>query len=107
MHRHRRRYGFARAGAAVEVVTVEVRASAGGLAPPAPRRRTAARAPAMARAIVDGRARDLPLWRFDALPARVAGPAIVLQSGATLWVAPGWAGGADRSGALVLRRSAR
>jgi N-methylhydantoinase A/oxoprolinase/acetone carboxylase beta subunit len=53
--------------------------------------------------------RRVPVWSFEALGrgGAVRGPAIVLQAGATLWVAPRWRGRLHASGALVLERSGR
>jgi N-methylhydantoinase A len=106
---HRARYGFAREGAAVEVVTVDV---SGTMATNVsrskrPRRRGAARPAALVRVRVGGGTRTARVWRFESLPRLVTGPSIVIQSGATLWVAPGWSGGVDRAGTLLLRRSGR
>ncbi len=107
---HERRYGFARPGADIEIVTVEVW---GRLGRPVAGARSVRRAAAgarpvrMTRAIVAGRGRPTPVWRFESLPRVVKGPAIVLQTGATLWVAPGWSGRRDRSGALLLKRGGR
>ena len=58
---------------------------------------------------VAGRWREVPTFHRDALAASqlVTGPAIVVEDGATLWVAPGWRGRPDRSGTLELRRSGR
>ena len=106
---HRLQYGFAREGARVEVVTLEVE----GELPVAdvPRRASASRGRPVperrARAWMQGRAREVPVWRFETLgrSSVVKGPAIVLQSGATLWVEPSWTGRVHESGALVLRRS--
>jgi N-methylhydantoinase A/oxoprolinase/acetone carboxylase beta subunit len=49
------------------------------------------------------------LWDRGAMGrgAAVRGPAIVLESGATLWVPPGWSGKLDPSGTLVLRLRGR
>jgi N-methylhydantoinase A/oxoprolinase/acetone carboxylase beta subunit len=107
---HRERYGFAREDAAVEVVTVDVRSTmttvmSSGRAPR--RNRTSSRPIDVSSAVLRGRRRSIPVWSFEKLPHTVKGPAIVLQSGATLWVAPGWWGAIDRGGALVLRHGAR
>jgi N-methylhydantoinase A len=102
---HGERYDFTARGRPVEVVTLEVRAVIPGeTLSPAP-----ARAPAAVReravVTVDGTRREVPVHDFEALGAhRVTGPALVLQSGATLWVAPGWSGARLRAGALVLHR---
>jgi N-methylhydantoinase A/oxoprolinase/acetone carboxylase beta subunit len=53
-----------------------------------------------------GRDAGARLWRRDALAAgaALAGPSIVLDEGATLWVPGGWRGRVHGSGAVVLRR---
>jgi N-methylhydantoinase A len=107
---HERRFGFADPGRDVEVVTLDVRGACP--AADAPGRNDAVR-------------RAGPLRRtevFDAgrsVPARVrgraelgtgatlAGPAVVLDEGATLWIPDGWRGRVHRTGAVVLTRSAR
>ena len=46
------------------------------------------------------------LWARETLPRRfqAAGPAIVMEDGATLWVPPGWTVRIHRSGALLAER---
>jgi N-methylhydantoinase A len=108
---HRRAYGFSREGEPVEIVTVDVWGAVAALE--AARRRATrsrrGRPLRRVRAVVGNRIRTVPVRDFDALATgdRVRGPAIVLQSGATLWVAPGWRGRLHASGALVLERSGR
>lgn len=103
---HRARYGFADAAREVEVVTLEVRGT--GTAPAAPRRAPAPRGPARPAARVrvhDGRAwRAADVWDAERLPAgwTARGPAVALQSGATLWIAPGWRARRHASGAIVV-----
>jgi N-methylhydantoinase A/oxoprolinase/acetone carboxylase beta subunit len=75
---HRRRNGYARDGAEVEVVAL--RATARVAAPVAPE--------------------DLPA--VDRRP--VVGPAVVAEPDCTIWVPEGWAGEAGPGGSLVLRR---
>ena len=72
-------------------------------------RRPGARPVRMARVVVGRRSHPVPVWTFESLGAgeSIRGPAIVLQSGATLWVAPGWRGRLHSSGALVLERGRR
>ena len=102
---HERRYGFADRDAVVEVVTLEVR---GVLAAALPRERAfraaAAKAkPGRAGIFAGGRRRDAALWRRDALGPgrRIAGPAVVLDDGATLWLPPGWHARVHTRGAIV------
>ncbi|HET7226519.1 MAG TPA: hypothetical protein VFK69_12485, partial [Candidatus Eisenbacteria bacterium] len=57
-----------------------------------------------------GAARTCALWRFESLPRgfSAAGPAIVAQDGATLWVPAGWRMRMHPTGTLIVRpRSAR
>ncbi len=105
---HARRFGFATPEAAIEVVTAEVRGEVPASRSPAPR---AARGPgggASTPATVwhDGRAlavRVVPRASI-ASGGRLAGPAIVADAGATLWLPPGWRARAGAHGALVLAR---
>jgi N-methylhydantoinase A/oxoprolinase/acetone carboxylase beta subunit len=102
---HGERYDFRAPERPVEVVTVEVRAvvPAVPLAPAPNRARSAAAA--RTPVVVQGRRREVPVHDFDAMGSgRVSGPALVMQSGATLWVGPGWSGTRASGGALVLRR---
>lgn len=105
-HEHRRRYGFSRDDAAVEIVTVEVDGSMAVKDVPRtrPRRRRAPRPEGRARVVVGRSLRAVPVWRFDALGEGdvLSGPAIVLQSGATLWVASGWRARLHATGSLLL-----
>jgi N-methylhydantoinase A len=104
---HERRYGFADHNAEVEVVTLEV----GGWLPAAlPRERRPVREPRAGGrpervpAFSAGRAVQVPLWRRAQLApgATLRGPAVVVDDGATLWVAPGWRARLHASGAVVL-----
>lgn len=106
---HAERHHFATPDRPVEVVTLEVRAAAPSpIAVARARPRARARRPGTARAVAGERMRAIPLHDFDGLGrSRVRGPALVVQSGATLWVPPGWAGARVASGALVLRPAAR
>jgi N-methylhydantoinase A len=104
---HERRYGFADRGRAVEVVTLDVR----GVLPlttPAPRLVRARQRAESVRIVVHERGRDARAlaWPREALApgATVAGPAVVLDAGATLWVPRGWRGRVHASGAIVLQR---
>ena len=111
---HARRYGFSDPARPVEVVTVEAR----GAAPdawaavgaalsrerdPDPARTRSTRPRARVRH--GGRWLSAMVWQRAALPARFTcrGPAIVLEDGATLWIAPGWTARLHPSGTLVLK----
>jgi N-methylhydantoinase A len=97
---HRRRYGFAMDDE-VEAVSIRVVATVPGpqveLRPESRRSRRAER-----RAYVDGGWADVPVLGPG---AAVDGPAIVELPGATCLVRPGWAGGPDAGGTLVLERA--
>jgi N-methylhydantoinase A len=106
---HERRFGFADRDRAVEVVTVEARGALPGIAWP---RGVTGRAVQGPRAIGvhDGRGRvTAAWWEDDAIRAStpLRGPAVVTQSGATLWMPRGWIARRDHSGTLVARRSRR
>ena len=120
---HARRFGFADPARAVEVVTVEVRGAApdawpavetalaresrgsgargrpGGAGPAGRRAARAAQRGA-------GGARGVPVWARAGIGAgtRLRGPAIVIEEGATLWIAPGWGARLHPGGTLVLGR---
>jgi N-methylhydantoinase A len=119
---HRRRFGYAREGAPIEIVTLRVRAAArdsggargadGRVSPLAetPAGRGVA-APVRASAgrrrtemIVGGRRAVCPvLAREDLRPgAHLDGPARITEYSSTTFVAPGWRARAERAGTLVL-----
>jgi N-methylhydantoinase A len=121
---HARRFGFADPARAVEVVTLEARGSipgervfAGGAARATGAGRRGARGDrdgpraARARAGVarvrhEGAWLSATVWDRGAMGAAAAvrGPAVVSESGATLWVPPGWSGRLGAGGTLILRR---
>jgi N-methylhydantoinase A len=107
---HERRYGFADRVREVQVVTLDVR---GFLAASLPAGRPPARSAmgtAMAVRVHDGvRESSAALWARSALAAgaRVPGPAVVADDGATLWIARRWRGRVHSTGALVLERGGR
>jgi N-methylhydantoinase A len=55
----------------------------------------------------DGAPVDCPVWEREKLPerARLAGPAIVEEFGATTVMVPGWVGEIDEHGNLILERT--
>ncbi|MGH7413505.1 MAG: hypothetical protein ACREKJ_04845, partial [Candidatus Rokuibacteriota bacterium] len=57
----------------------------------------------------EGRPRDCPVWDRERLPegARLSGPAIVEEFGATTVVPPGWRGAMDELGNLRFEREVR
>jgi N-methylhydantoinase A len=110
---HRAAYGHANPEAAIELVNA--RLTAYGLVPKPAAERFAAAA-SQDGALVerrpvwfDGRAHDCPVWERERLPegARLAGPAIVEEFGATTVVPPGWRGTVDAHGNLRFEREAR
>jgi len=107
---HARLYGFADRAAPVEVVTLEARATAAAEPwPAAPGRRARRGPPGSTRVWHQGRALRAAVWEVSALGPgfSAAGPALVLEEGATLWIAPGWRARHQPAGALVLRRGAK
>ncbi len=109
---HLRCFGFASRDVPVEVVTLEARGSLPGESLPRTRGRRGVAAPAgiapagitrvrHARAWVRAR-----VWIRESLPEgfTATGPAIVMEEGATLWIAPGWRARMHTSGALILTR---
>jgi N-methylhydantoinase A/oxoprolinase/acetone carboxylase beta subunit len=50
-----------------------------------------------------------PVWAREQLPAGFVtrGPAIVIEDGATLWIAPRWTARRHTSGTLILTRGTR
>jgi N-methylhydantoinase A/oxoprolinase/acetone carboxylase beta subunit len=107
---HERRYGFADPTREVLVVTLDVRGFlAASLPAGRPPARTATGTALAVRVHDGGRERTAALWARSALApgARVTGPAVVADDGATLWIAPGWRGRVHSTGALVLERGGR
>ncbi len=108
---HRATYGHANLEAAIELVNA--RLTAYGLVPKPAAARHAAPGAAIEAALVErrpvwfgGRAYDCPVWDRERLPegARLAGPAIVEEFGATTVVPPGWRGAMDEHGNLRFER---
>ena len=56
----------------------------------------------------DGAPVECPVWERERLPerARLTGPAIVEEFGATTVIPPRWAGEVDEHGNLILERTA-
>jgi 5-oxoprolinase (ATP-hydrolysing) len=108
---HERRFGFT-SGHRLVLESVEAEARGGGGAAAA----TAAAVPepggatrATCRAWLDGHWREIPLVpRATLAPGeRLDGPALIPETNATTWLAPGWRAQADALGNLVLRRPKR
>ncbi len=108
---HAKRYGFADAARAVQVVTLEMRgalpASLASVAAPS-RVRTRGSA-TRTRVHDDGAWRMAAVWRREALGsgARLAGPAVVLDPGATFWLPRGWSARVHAGGALIATQGAK
>ena len=108
---HERRFGFTSAHRLV-LESVEAEARGGGRAPddtaPTTPAAEAARR-STCRAWLDGDWRDVPLVPRAALVAEevLEGPALIPETNATTWLAPGWRAQADARGNLVLRRPKR
>ncbi len=98
---HARRYGHSDVNAAVEVVTVRVRAT-GRLHKPAPH--TIPRGPADARRAICGKRGQMKLYDREKLRAgnRITGPALVVEPFATTWIPKEWRGTIDRWGNVLL-----
>jgi N-methylhydantoinase A len=106
---HEVRYGYRKAGAVVEAVTLRARLEAPGESVPVPgipsgsglvrARRTTA--------VLGGREVEARLIRRGDLGAgdRVEGPAVILEYSSTTWCPPGWLVEAHPSGALLIRRA--
>jgi N-methylhydantoinase A len=112
--RHREAYGHANPDAAIELVNA--RLTAYGLVPRPAAERYAGASGALEDALVErrpvwfaGRSFDCPVWERERLPrsARLTGPAIVEEFGATTVVPPGWQGGVDDHGNLRFERDAK
>ncbi len=104
---HERRYGFADRSRRVQVVTLDVRGHLAASLPagrPPPRR--VAGPGRIARVWEAGREVAAALRHRDDLAAgsRLAGPAVVEDDGATLWVARGWSARVHAGGAIVVGR---
>jgi N-methylhydantoinase A/oxoprolinase/acetone carboxylase beta subunit len=104
---HERRFGFADRTRPVQVVTVEVRASL-------PMEKMTETRTERTRPRRIGRQEVRDSGRFMSAMVRdreglspgfgLRGPALVLESGATLWIPPGWNGRVHESGTFVLKK---
>ncbi len=109
---HRSVYGHENRAATIEMVNARLTAY-GLVAKPAPDRYQSATA-TLDEALVerrtiwfDGAPADCPVWERERLPerARLDGPAIVEEFGATTVLPPGWTGNVDAHGNLRLERA--
>ena len=107
---HRQRFGFAVPGRPVVIESVLAEAIGEAEPPGEPLRNAAVREradPAVVRETFAGGAwQDTPLYRrADLMPGqKIAGPAIIVEDTATVWVAPEWLATADACGRLLLSR---
>ncbi len=100
---HRQRFSYANEGDAVEIVTLRATAT-GRLQKPEERAASATMAapePLTRRCFTAGAWAEVPVWRRDALPALIAGPAIIEEAFSTHWIGPGWTARPGAAGALV------
>ncbi len=108
--RHHQRYAHSRPGAPVEIVVARLVATVPQppISPAVPAARGAPEAGTTQATLADGVVRDVPLLSRHDLGAGFDfdGPAVVTQSDATTWVAPGWRATVDPQGAMILRRLA-
>jgi N-methylhydantoinase A len=109
---HERRYGHAQRHRPIEIVTLEVRGAvpAGrAVRSPAPRGPARVRPWGTTRARVAGGLRRVPVWRREQLPRGFAarGPALVVEYGSSVWVAPGWRARVAADGSMLIVRGRR
>jgi N-methylhydantoinase A/oxoprolinase/acetone carboxylase beta subunit len=101
---HAKVYGYSHPDRAVEIVTIRVRArkKLPKAWPPAAPKRTGK--PALRRVWMDGAWRDTAVWNREQLGSAVhAGPALILDYGATTLAPLGWRFRVERTGNLVLQ----
>jgi N-methylhydantoinase A len=103
---HERRYGYREEQGRVELVSIRV--SALGMRPGLTLEGAVGeRSPrASTRVVFDGEWIEAELWRGELCAgARVEGPALCAMPESTLLVPPGWSGGVDAHGTVVLERA--
>ncbi|MGE3836266.1 MAG: hydantoinase B/oxoprolinase family protein [Hyphomonadaceae bacterium] len=108
---HRKRFGFADPARAIVVGSLSAEAVASAAlgppaSPPASSSQPAEAAPASDE--IAGDPRSIPAYRRDALAPGFAceGPALIIENGATTYVAPGWRARMNENRDLVLTRVA-
>jgi 5-oxoprolinase (ATP-hydrolysing) len=104
---HHKRYGYARPGHPIEVVTLRVEVRAGARAEPsvAPPSAAGETKPLEHSALfIDGAFAEVPVYAREALPAgcTLEGPAILLENTGTVVVEPGFRLTIDREGVITL-----
>ncbi len=102
---HRRSYGYAVPGRAVEVVAIRVRAVLETAKPRfGPLPKAGGPVAAKRRVRVGGRWRSVPLLRREQVPTGAEGPMLVIDYGATTLLPAGWRVRVDRVGNLIATR---
>jgi N-methylhydantoinase A len=106
---HERRFGYARADAAVEAVTLRVEALSPAAPLPPPELRRAASAPVQegsCSVMFEGDVVTAARYARLALLAGhvIAGPAVVLERTAAFWLPPGWSAAVAGDGTLVVEQ---
>jgi len=102
---HRRIYGYALPERPVEIVTIRVRARATEAKPRFTRPTVVRGKPTIRKVWIGDGWRKTNVWRREHLPSSAqAGPALVLDYGATTVIPSGWRFQADRIGNLVIQR---
>ena len=104
---HARVYGYCAAERPVESITLRVRAV---LPTPPLQAQTLVRSqapPEHRRVRVSGRWRKIPVYRRDALPDALAGPALILEYGSTVLLPAGWRAERHASGHVICQRGLR
>jgi len=104
---HLGRFGFKREDAIVEAVTLRVTARARVTRPAPPQIEAAtthAAAERTVRVYIDGKWRDVPLYRREALRSGqgLDGPAVIAEYSATTWLPPAWQADVAPHGDLLL-----
>jgi 5-oxoprolinase (ATP-hydrolysing) len=108
-HEHAKRFGFIDAARAIIIGSISAEAIQRGAVAATSAERYIETAPfyAEARVVHDGVAATAPIFARASLPRDFshAGPAIVLEDGATTYVAPGWQAHMRDNGAIILTRA--
>jgi N-methylhydantoinase A/oxoprolinase/acetone carboxylase beta subunit len=101
---HQRTYGYSNPDAALEIVTIRVRARTKLRKPKLVRRAAAEGKPSLRKVWVEGAWRSVKAWRREQLTGEKTGPALVLDYGSTALVPPKWKFSVDAAGNLRIRQ---
>lgn len=108
---HRKLYGYARAGQPIEVVNLNLEATRPGPRLPSPSAARQPRAEPIASVSLDDgrRSRRAPVYRRETLGrgARILGPALIVEYGATTYLPPRFSLSVDRGGNLRIPQAGR